>query len=88
MKKEQKDKLIAHLKANFEDGLSCSLCGNPDWTIHDSFYELREFHGGGMVVGGGVVPLVLMQCRKCGNSHTLNAIQIGLISPESGKETK
>jgi hypothetical protein len=43
-------------------------------------YELREFHGGNMVIGGNssIVPLVPVTCKVCGNTVLFNPLIVGI----------
>lgn len=59
----------------------CYLCGERNWSIPDKYYELREFTGGGLVIGGntGVSPVIPMTCNNCGNTVLINAIVSGFL---------
>jgi len=58
----------------------CPMCGENSWTVSDTIYELREFQGGNVVIGGGpIYPIIPVSCNNCGNSIMVNAIQSGGI---------
>lgn len=47
-------------------------------------YELREFHGGSMVIGGSaLIPIVPVTCDNCGNTVLINGIMAGVVDREA-----
>jgi len=44
---------------------------------------MREFHGGGMVLGGdsAIQPLISITCQTCGQTIFMNAIMLGVVEP-------
>ncbi|MFY0400779.1 hypothetical protein [Brevundimonas naejangsanensis] len=68
-------------------GGACGSCGAKNWTYDTAVYELREFHGGNMVIGGsGILPLLTITCTNCGTIRMINPIAAGLLST-SGEAT-
>ena len=63
-------------------GMGCSFCGTHDWHTHDEFVELRMFHGGGLTLGGAIVPAVLFACAKCGHIELISAIATGIMKQD------
>lgn len=59
----------------------CILCGERNWNVSDKYYELREFTGGNMIIGGntGIIPLIPLTCSKCGNTILINAVVSGFL---------
>ncbi|WP_111937963.1 hypothetical protein [Clostridium paraputrificum] len=59
----------------------CYICGGRNWTLPGEFYELRECHGGNMVIGGnsGIIPVIPMMCTNCGNTVLINPMIAGLL---------
>ena len=52
------------------------MCGQNSWTVSDTVFELREFHGGNVVLGSGpIYPIIPVSCNNCGNSVMINVIQ-------------
>jgi hypothetical protein len=85
MSKIESEKLINHLKEKW-GGQKCPLCLHGEWSVQDNAYELREFHGGSMVIGGSaLIPVVPVTCNNCGNTVLINGIIAGLVDRE-GKE--
>lgn len=83
LNKEQQDKLIAKLNQVWKNK-NCEVCGQQNWMIDDTLFELREFHGGRTVLGSGVIkPLITISCASCGNTKMMNAIQLGLVDPKN-----
>jgi len=65
---------VAHLRTHWADR-TCPICRANDWLVSDCIFELREYHGGKMVLGGdsrltAVVPVV---CERCGHTHLFSA---------------
>jgi hypothetical protein len=83
LNKEQQDKLIAKLNQVWKNK-TCEVCGQQNWMIDDTLFELREFHGGRTVLGSGAIkPLITISCTSCGNTKMMNAIQMGLVDPKN-----
>lgn len=60
----------------------CNCCGQLDWTISDTIFELREFHGGAFTqstLSGRTFPVVPIVCSNCGNTLFLNAVSLGIL---------
>lgn len=56
------------------------MCQVGNWNVNDTVFELREFHGGGMVIGGGpIYPVVPVSCNNCGHTVLVNAVMTGLV---------
>ena len=79
------DQLIKHLKEKWA-GRPCQQCGVGDWQVQDSAFELRQFHGGGLRIGGPLIPVVPVVCSNCGNTILVNALIAGALErPEEKK---
>ena len=81
---EQANQIIQQLNNDRDKRLPCGICGNNDWIINDTIWEIREFNGGDFILGGNssIMPMISISCSKCGNTHFLNAIKLGVISPQ------
>ncbi len=49
LNREQQDKLVMKLNKVWNNKV-CEICSEPNWIIDDTFFELREFHGGRTVL--------------------------------------
>ena len=79
----QRDKLIAKLEG-FPKRNPCDMCGNRHWLVDDTIFEVREFHGANIKFNSAAIkPVVSLTCSVCGNTKLLNAIQLGLIEPDT-----
>jgi len=79
-------KVIKHLKSKW-DNHNCPMCHEGDWSVQDKVYELREYHGGDMVIGGSaLIPVVPIICDNCGNIVLINGIIAGVVEGESEKD--
>lgn len=87
---EQKDALIKKLNSFWKEIPICIVCKNNVWTIADMVFELREFHGGTLVLGGGgkIYPVVTMMCERCGYTMFFNALSLGLYKPEEKEKVQ
>lgn len=74
-RKKAVEKLIVFLST------PCNACQHREWILNDKIFELREFEGGNLVIGGksSVFPVIPVTCKQCGNTLFFNAIQLGLI---------
>jgi predicted RNA-binding Zn-ribbon protein involved in translation (DUF1610 family) len=61
----------------------CPMCGIIKWNVSDKLFELREYHGGDLVIGGqaSIIPLIPIICSNCGNTIFINAIVAGVEIP-------
>ena len=79
LSKEQHKKLSDHLAKKWKAPVACSVCGENNWNVTDQIYELREFHGGSMVIGGSaLIPLSPVTCNNCGNTVLINPLIAGI----------
>jgi ribosomal protein S27AE len=76
-------KFISHLNTKWQNK-PCPMCGESNWSVSDKVFEMREFHGGNIVLGGGAIqPVIPVTCSNCGNSIMVNALVIGVINKPS-----
>ena len=52
LNERQQKKLIKKLSEVWAKPKSCPVCGQNEWDVSDTIFELREFHDGSMVIGG------------------------------------
>lgn len=84
----QKEILKAKLDEVVKPQTKCPLCDSASWHITDRIFELREFQGGGIVIGPDqiVLPVIPVSCGGCGYTRFLNAIRLGVVpSPEEAQ---
>ncbi|MFX0204102.1 MAG: hypothetical protein ACFFCW_49015 [Candidatus Hodarchaeota archaeon] len=74
--------VVDWLNQRWEGAKLCPICRNNNWNISQNPVELREFHGGGLVLGGPIYPLISITCKNCGHTLLFNAITAGLLTPE------
>lgn len=53
-KKVNIEKFIQHLNEKWGNK-PCPMCNSKGWNVSDNVYELREFHGGNLVLGNGPI---------------------------------
>ncbi|MBU1202712.1 hypothetical protein KKH39_01575 [Patescibacteria group bacterium] len=90
LNKEQQKKLLEKLQESWPAPKACSVCKHNEWDISDIIFELREFHGGNMVIGGksNITPVVYATCRNCGNTLFFNALKLDLIEKNAEEPDK
>ena len=77
-------KIIKHLQSKWKN--PCPLCGAKQWNVQDKSFELREFQGGNIVLGKGLlIPVIPVICTNCGFTALINSIVVGF---EPGGEEK
>ena len=78
------EKATEWLAEHWKGDRICGICGNRQWTGHDTVMEVRSFDGGRLGGPGQVTPLLVLVCSTCGNTLFFNAILAGLVErPES-----
>ena len=78
MAKYDGDELIQHLNTKWKNQ-PCPLCGTRQWNVQDKTFELREFHGGNLVLGSGpIIPIIPVICTNCGNTVLVNPLVAGI----------
>ncbi len=85
---EQKDilaKRLSHLSK-----VACQSCGNKEWIASENIFEMREFKGGSLVIGGqsAILPVVPVTCKTCGQTIFFNALTLGILNPKKDDEQK
>jgi hypothetical protein len=81
---DQMKKLIEQLSNKWPEPRNCPVCHSNNWNVGDAIFEMREFQGGGLVLGPkqSLIPLINVTCVACGNTLTFNAIILGLVEPK------
>ena len=84
LSKEQRDKLIEFLNTK-RITPNCPLCNSITWGVSDTIFEMREFQGGNLNLGGNqnIFPVIPINCTECGNTIFLNAMQVGVLDPQN-----
>lgn len=76
---QQHNQLLNHLKLKWKAPADCPVCKNNDWEVPVDVYELREFHGGSMVIGAStIIPISPITCKVCGNTVLINPLVAGI----------
>lgn len=79
--------LKAHL-ANEWGPVSCQMCHKGQWTVGDTIFELREFHGGGLKIGSGpIIPIIPVTCSNCGRTVLINALVAGILKKDGEEKS-
>ena len=86
MDKKESETLISFLNEKWQ-GSTCPMWHVGKWAVQDKVFELREFRGGSLVLGGTpIIPIIPITCGNCGNTILINAITAGIAKSE--KEEK
>ena len=79
--KEQANLVISKLDKHKDKRRACSICGNNSWMLNDTIFEMREFMGGDMVIGGtAIMPMLAVSCTECGHTRFISAIRMGIVN--------
>jgi len=87
LSEEQKSQMLNRLDEIWGTEKICPVCHHNQWAVFDTIYEIREFVGGSINVGGAIVPCIAVTCKHCSNTLFFNAIKLGLVPPPE-KEKK
>lgn len=82
---EQAQKVITHITTiNKGNPITCPICGNRNWKVNNVVTEMREFQNGDLILGGdsAIMPFVSLSCDRCAHTLFINAISIGVVSPQ------
>lgn len=73
-------KINEHIAKKWQAPVACPVCKQNNWSVSSEILELREFHGGSMVIGrsSAVVPIVPVTCSNCGNTVLFNPLVAGI----------
>lgn len=85
LNKEQQEKAINYLNNKWHEKI-CPICKGTNWDIHPELYELRQFNGGNMVLGGPLIPMLVIECTNCGNTISINAMRAGIVNLDNSAE--
>lgn len=87
---EQISTVLAKLNEYKDNRRPCSICGNNEWVLSDILFEIREFNGGNLTIGGEAVlmPLMTVSCKRCGHTRFINAIKMGVVPPTPDENNK
>lgn len=86
LSEDQHSQLTVHIAEKWAPPATCTVCGHNSWNVSDVLYELREFHGGSMVIGGSaIIPVSPVTCNNCGNTVLINPLVAG-IELKEGKD--
>jgi hypothetical protein len=78
-----KEKVAKWINTYWTGPKKCPICQDQKWVLLDNVWELRKYQDGTLVVGGPVLPVVVMMCNVCGHSILFNAIAIGALEKEN-----
>ena len=89
LNEEQRSKLVEKLNSMGSPTI-CPLCNSGEWNVSDTIFELREFQGGSLVVGGdhSIYPVIPLTCNECGNTYFLNPLKLGILDPQNREDQK
>ncbi len=81
----QQQLIVRQIQAYWPGERKCPVCvEKTNWEI-SGIMELREYNEGNLVVGGGVTPVVIMVCSRCGGTQLFNAIKTKIVDGNTGK---
>jgi rubrerythrin len=82
-----KEKVKEWIDTYWKPPRRCPVCGEDKWLLMDKVWELREFHGGGIVLSDAVViPVVVLMCNVCGHTVLFNAVAARALPRRTSEE--
>ena len=78
----EQERALAWLDLKWKNGRICPIDGNNTWTVSQTF-EMREFRGGDLYMGGPVLPVFGVTCSTCGFTHFFSAVLSNVASAPS-----
>lgn len=84
MTPEQCSAALMRLREVWPGPGGCSLCSSNEWVL-SNIVEAPDFFNTPRAPTVGVVPLLLVSCKKCGLTLTFNAVLLGLVSRDTGE---
>jgi hypothetical protein len=88
LSQEQSRIFLEWLNSKWYGMKKCPVCDNNSWNISDRVFEMREFYGGSMVLGGILQPVIPVTCANCGNTLYFNAIQAKIVKQKEMEGAK
>jgi hypothetical protein len=73
--------VVEFLNQKWRPGKICSVCGTGNWNVEPQLAELRFLSLAGFVVGGPIIPLIVLTCVNCGHTVLINAVKAGWQPP-------
>jgi translation initiation factor 2 beta subunit (eIF-2beta)/eIF-5 len=81
----QKQLIIGQIQKVWKTNIKCPICQKIAKREIAGIMELRDYHEGNFIVGGGVTPVVTVVCSECGSTQLFNAIKLGIVDKSTGK---
>jgi hypothetical protein len=81
---EKHGKLLAALNSKVTFPIPCPLCHTADWDLNPEIFQYSPYSKGTLVAGGLLFPVILLVCKKCGNTISISAVKLGIVNPETG----
>lgn len=85
--KARSEKLIKFLNEKW-GSRACPMCKGGPWEVQGKIFQLMEFSGGGLVVGGPIIPVVPVSCSNCGHTVLVNALLAGALQKPAAEGEK
>lgn len=70
-------RLTEHLQNYIQ--LECPLCKGVGWNAADEVMQLTPFSGKKVIMGGDIMPILVISCSHCGYTYLFNAISAGVL---------
>jgi hypothetical protein len=81
----QQQLLVRQIEKFWPPPRRCPTCQSTERLEISGIMELRDYHEGNFIVGGGVTPVVILVCSKCGGTQLFNAIKLEVVDRNTGK---
>lgn len=76
---QKKQQTLEKLKDMWPPGKRiCYVCGNNKFEVTDNIFQVSQYSRR-VLVGGPVIPLIVITCTKCGNTLLFNALTLKVL---------
>lgn len=72
-------KAISFVQAKWTNA-QCNACGGTQHNIEQNVFQLLEFNGEGLSIGGPVYPVIPVTCTNCGHIRLLSGVVAGVTT--------
>jgi len=80
MEPDQQQRFNEWLRTKWHHG-ACPVCQTNSYTAGSAIFQMFEFAGGGLRLGGGpIYPVIPVVCANCGYTVFINAIVAGALA--------
>jgi len=85
MEQKRFDQIVAALKSKPQLDRPCPRCQSREFELVGETCLALDQRGGSIVIGGPVVPVVVLACKQCGLIIYIAQAALGILHENGGK---